>query len=246
MRGKIIGAAVRLMAVSVATLVLFAFQPAYADAASDTPGDGQQTPAQLPGSGDRPVNDMTRGGTRTGTKTRTKTGTGAAGTATGTATTTGTVTGAANTPTGTATTTGTATGAAGTATGTATTTGTVTGATATATNTATEGDTVDEDVAVQQTTVAGVQTAPVTTEQLAAQAELGAHQEAAVHGQQMPPAAGAVQGQADVGGQMATQPAALPIGLSQLPSTATSAAGQLIAIIGVGAAAMYAALRHRR
>jgi len=62
-------------------------------------------------------------------------------------------------------------------------------------------------------------------------------QRSAVAGQQVPPA---------TAGEMAGPAAALPLGLNQLPSTATSAAGELIAIIGTGAAALYAARRCRR
>lgn len=218
MRAKVIDAAVRLMAVSTATLVLLAFQPAYTQAGIDTAGDGQQTPAQLPGSGDRPVNDLTRGGTKTGTKTGTK-----AGTKTGTKTGTG----GTGTPSGTATTHNTGTNKTGPT--------TATGGANTPTGTATEGDTVGEEGAggqQQQTTVGGVQTPPATGQ---TGQQVGAQ----------PANAGQVGGQQAGPGQMA-QPAGVTLGLNQLPSTATSAAGELIAIIGTGAAALYAALRSRR
>lgn len=160
MRGKILGAIVRLLAVSIATLVLFAFQPAYVDAAGIADEDGQQTPAQLPGSGDRPIADMTRGGTRGGTRGATRAGTGTAGATNNEGE--GTVAGAEGTVSpatadtvspATAETVTTATGATAQtadtvtpATGaTATADTTATGAADTATDTATEGDTVDQE-----------------------------------------------------------------------------------------------------
>ncbi|HET8568852.1 MAG TPA: hypothetical protein VFM93_07700 [Candidatus Limnocylindria bacterium] len=102
MRERIIGAIVRLFATSTTTLVLLAAQPAYVDAAATANGQDGEQPAQLPGSGDRPVIDA-RGGTRGGTRGNTRGGGGTAGTAATAETpaTPETVTDQANTPTNT-------------------------------------------------------------------------------------------------------------------------------------------------